>query len=61
MEEVPVKLIEWEHDFGKGAQKYKRLDYEGMTYIYDNVTRDYMGAYIEKTNKLKKTVADPLA
>jgi hypothetical protein len=61
VEEVPVKLVEWEHDFGKGSKTYKRLDYEGMTYVYDNESREYLGAYVEKTNKLKKAVADPLA
>jgi hypothetical protein len=60
VEEIPVKLVEWEHDFGKGAQTYKRLDYEGMTYIY-TADKKYLGAYIEKTNKLKSSVADPLA
>lgn len=59
-EEVPVNLVEWEHDFGKGVETYKRLDYEGMTYIYDT-NKKYLGAYVEKTNKLKKSVADPLA
>ena len=61
VEEVPVKLVEWEHDFGKGSKTYKRLDYEGMTYVYDNESREYLGAFVEKTNKLKKGVADPLA
>jgi hypothetical protein len=59
-EEVNVSMVDWEHDFGKGVQKYKRMDYEGMTYIYD-ASRKYLGAYVEKTNKLKPSVKDPLA
>jgi len=60
-EEVPVQLVDWEHDFGTGAKLYKLLSYEGQDYIYDHATREYLGAYMKKTNKLKKTVADPLA
>jgi hypothetical protein len=58
-EEVAVTMVDWEHDFGKGAQKFKRMDYEGMTYIYD-MSRKYLGAYVEKTNKLKPSVKNPL-
>ncbi len=59
-EEVAVTMVDWEHDFGKGVQKFKRMDYEGMTYIYD-MSRKYLGAYMEKTNKLKPSVKNPLA
>ena len=58
-EEVPVQMVNWEHDFGEGSKTYKRLDYEGRTYIYNHETRVYLGAYVEKTNKLKK-LPDPL-
>jgi hypothetical protein len=61
VEEVPVNLVEWKHDFGKGEQTYKRLDYDGRTYVYAAESKEYLGVYMEKTNKLKKTVADPLA
>jgi hypothetical protein len=60
-EVVEVHLVDWEHDFGTGSKTYKRLDDEGMTYIYDHETRKYLGAYVEKTNKLKPSVPDPLA
>jgi hypothetical protein len=60
-EVVEVHLVDWEHDFGTGSRTYKRLDDEGMTYIYDHETRKYLGAYVEKTNKLKPSVPDPLA
>ena len=56
-----VELVDWEHDFGTGAKLYKRLNYEGGIYIYEAESRKYLGAYVEKTNKLKKSVADPLA
>ncbi len=58
---VEVRLVDWEHDFGTGSRTYKRLDDDGMTYIYDYETRKYLGAYVEKTNKLKPSVPDPLA
>ena len=58
-DEVPVQMVNWEHDFGEGSKTYKRLDYEGRTYIYNHETRVYLGAYVEKTNKLKK-LPDPL-
>ena len=59
--EEEVQLVDWEHDFGTGAETYKRLDYDGMTYVYHNTSKEYLGAYIEKTNKLKKSVPNPLA
>lgn len=58
-EPMPVVLVNWDHDFGLGMKTYKRLDHEGMAYIYTQ-DREYLGAYIEKTKKLKKSVADPL-
>jgi hypothetical protein len=61
VEEVPVNLVEWKHDFGKGEQTYKRLDYEGRAYIYELETKKYLGVFVEKTNKLNTKVADPLA
>jgi hypothetical protein len=58
-EEVPVALVDWDHDFGTGVQTYRRLDFEGMTYVFSQ-DKEYLGAYIEKTNKLKKSVPNPL-
>jgi hypothetical protein len=57
---VPVVMADWEHDFGTGKQTYKRLDFEGIAYIFSQ-DKEYLGAYIEKTNKLKKSVPNPLA
>jgi hypothetical protein len=59
-EEVPVELVDWEHDFGTGSKLYKLLSYEGMEYVYDHESREYLGAYVKKTNKLKKSVPNPL-
>jgi hypothetical protein len=55
-----VELIDWEHDFGEGMKTYKRLNHDGMIYIF-TTEKEYMGAYVEKTNKLKKSIPNPLA
>jgi hypothetical protein len=60
IEEVEVEMVDWAHDFGDGMKTYKRIDYEGISYIYDMETRRYLGAYIARTNKLKKSIPDPL-
>lgn len=60
-DDVEVVPYAWEHDFGKGAITYERVDFEGMAYIYDLKSKEYLGAYMEKTNKLNKKVADPTA
>jgi hypothetical protein len=59
-EEVPVHLVDWENDFGEGAKTYKRLDYEGRTYVYELETKKYLGAYVKKSNTLKPSIPDPL-
>jgi hypothetical protein len=60
-DDIEVVPYAWEHDFGKGATTYERVDFEGMAYIYDIKSKEYLGAYMEKTNKLNKKVADPTA
>jgi hypothetical protein len=60
-EESNVILIDWEHDFGTGLKLYKRLDYDGGVYIYDHRTQQYLGVYVEKSNKINKSIPDPLA
>jgi hypothetical protein len=47
-----VSTYKWKHDFGKGETEYERLDLNGMAYVYDLKSKAYLGAYIEKTNKL---------
>jgi hypothetical protein len=59
-EEVPVHLVDWENDFGEGVKAYKRLDYEGRTYVYELETKKYLGAYVKKSNTLKPSIPDPL-
>ena len=49
----------WEHNFGKGMKTYERADVDGMAYIYDADTKEYLGAWIESTNKLNKKIPDP--
>jgi Spy/CpxP family protein refolding chaperone len=61
LEEVPVELVDWEHDFGTGAKLYKLLSYEGTDYVYDHESREYLGAYVKKTNKIKKSMPNPLS
>lgn len=56
-----VATYKWKHNFGKGESEYERLDLEGNAYIYDMKTKVYLGAFIEKTNKLNKAIPDPTA
>jgi hypothetical protein len=56
-----VSTYKWKHNFGKSEVEYERLDLDGMAYIYDLKTKSYLGAYIEKTNKLNKAIPDPTA
>jgi mRNA-degrading endonuclease toxin of MazEF toxin-antitoxin module len=60
-ESEEVAAYKWKHDFGKGETEYERMDHEGMAYIYDIKTKAYLGAFIEKTNKLNKAIPDPTA
>jgi hypothetical protein len=57
---VAVEEYKWEHDFGTGVKTYGRMDdTDGMSYIYDGTTGAYLGAYMEKTNKLNPKIPDP--
>lgn len=56
-----VKPYVWEHDIGNGLKKYERIDTDGMSYLYDLTTKKYLGAYMEKTNKLNAKIPDPSA
>ena len=60
-DEEEVKPVVWEHDFGEGMKSYERVDHDGMTYIYDIKSKAYLGAYMEKTNKLNTKVPNPSA
>jgi hypothetical protein len=55
-----VEEYKWDHDFGDGVKTYGRMDDDdGMSYIYDGTTGAYLGAYMEKTNKLNPKIPDP--
>lgn len=56
-----VKPEEWEHDFGDGSKAYERVVHEGKSYVYDIVTKEYLGAYNPKKNALDSSVPDILA
>ena len=61
-EVTEVKPVDWIYAF-KGQKKklYERVDLEGKAYIYDGDSKEYLGVYIEKTDSLDKSIADPFA
>jgi len=60
--EVAIEEYKWDHDFGDGVKTYGRMDDDdGMSYIYHGTTGVYLGAYMEKTNKLNPKIPDPCA
>jgi len=59
-DEKVIEEYKWDHDFGTGVKTYGRIDDEdGMSYIYDGTTGVYLGAYMEKANKLNPKIPDP--
>lgn len=53
------EYYEWEHDFGKGAQKFVRKDVAGKAYIYTESGEgdlEYQGVF--EKNKLNKDIPD---
>jgi len=61
-EVVEVKPVDWIYAF-KGQKKklYERVDLDGKAYIYDSESKEYLGVYVEKTDSLDKSIADPFA
>ena len=60
-DEATVDAVSWTHDFGKGEVVYTRIDYKGRAYIYidqEDGEMEYQGVFVEKTNKLDKSVPD---
>jgi hypothetical protein len=58
-----VKPYVWEHAM-KGADKptkYERCDIEGRAYLYDIKTKNFLGMWDEKKNKINSDVEDPCA
>jgi hypothetical protein len=60
-EEAEVAAYKWNHNFGKGAVDYERIDVDGTGYLYDLKTKAYLGAYDKKGNKINKAIPDPTA
>jgi hypothetical protein len=60
-ETVDCDPYPWKHNFGHGAITYERIDYEGKAYIYTLDDKTYLGVYVEASNSLDKSVADPTA
>jgi hypothetical protein len=52
----------WEHAMeGKEVKKYERVDIEGKAYLYNAKTKEFLGLWDEKKNRIKKGVEDPCA
>ncbi len=61
-EPVAVKPYIWEHAMeGKESKKYERADIEGVAYLCHYKTKEYLGAWNEKKNKIDKKVPSPFA
>jgi hypothetical protein len=61
-EPVAVKPYIWEHAMeGKESKKYERADIDGKAYLCHYKTKEYLGAWNEKKNKIDKSVPNPFA
>ena len=61
-EPVAVKPYIWEHAMeGKESKKYERADIDGKVYLCHPKTKEYLGAWNEKKNKIDKSVPNPFA
>ena len=49
--EVEIEPYEWRHNFGNGVKSYERIDYDGVSYIYDIDTKAYLG--VLRINKIR--------
>jgi cell division septation protein DedD len=62
-EEQEVKPTVWEHAM-KGADKptkYERVDIDGKVFLYDLKTKNFLGQWDEKKNKIDSKAEDPCA
>jgi hypothetical protein len=50
---------EWKHDFGTGMTAYERVNHDGMAFLFDLTSKDYLGAYDEKANAIDASVECP--
>lgn len=53
-----ILFVEWEHDFGEGKKTYEVATHEGKKYVYDLDTKEYLGVYVARGNKLNKAIPD---
>lgn len=61
-EPVAVRPYIWEHAMeGKEMKKFERVDIEGKAYLYHYKTKEYLGMWNEKKNKIKKDEPNPCA
>jgi hypothetical protein len=61
-EPVAVRPYIWEHTMeGKEMKKYERVDIEGKAYLYSAKTKEYLGMWNEKKNKIDKSATNPCA
>ncbi len=61
-EPVAVRPYIWEHAMeGKESKKYERADIEGKAYLCHYKTKEYLGMWNEKKNKIDKSVPNPFA
>jgi hypothetical protein len=57
-EAVEIKFVEWEHDFGEGMKTYEVAEHNGKKYVYDLESKEYLGVYVARGNKLNKAIRD---
>jgi hypothetical protein len=61
-EPVAVRPYIWEHAMeGKEVKKYERVDIDGKAYLYNAKSKEYLGMWVEKKNKIKKDEPNPCA
>ena len=61
-EPVAVRPYFWEHAMkDKESKKYERVDIEGKAYLWHAKSKEYLGMWNEKKNKIDKSVSNPCA
>jgi hypothetical protein len=61
-EPVAVRPYIWEHAMkDKESKKYERVDIDGKAYLWHAKSKEYLGMWNEKKNKIDKSVSNPCA
>ena len=61
-EPVAVRPYIWEHAMkDKESKKYERVDIEGKAYLWHAKSKEYLGMWNEKKNKIDKSAPNPCA